>query len=85
MADFHYIPVRTITDVSNSGEIFSAWNVNETYNAFTIVENSGDFYLSIDNVPSNILLTNPTYWKKISSTNEYMEPATNAQILNIFN
>lgn len=84
MSNFHYIPLRTITDVTNNGEGFSAWNFNESYKAFTIVENSGEFYLSIDNVPLNTQITNLAYWKKLSSTNEYLEPATNAQILNIF-
>lgn len=83
MANFHYIPVRTITTVNN-GEEYSSWNMSDNYKAFTIVEYSGSFYLSIDDVPANIQITNLNYWKKLTGSSDNLIPATNAQILHIF-
>lgn len=67
MANLHYIPAKFANEVSASGETFSPHSTANTYLPFTFVKSGNDIYVSIQNVPTGIAITNTNYWLKVSS------------------
>ena len=62
MSNLHYIPLQTATEASANGEVYSPWSASYSYKPFTLVKSGSKFYLSIDFVPINTLLTDTNYW-----------------------